>query len=73
MGMSTWNEPGFAVGSVLTCLALLLPFSGTALAQDRALAQSPLRIELNKVEAAGEELPDLLPHRQPEGREPGSP
>ena len=54
MGMSTWNEPGFAVGSVLTCLALLLPFSGTALAQDKASAQSPLRIELNKVEAAGE-------------------
>jgi len=54
MGMSTWNEPGFAVGSVLTCLALLLPFSGTALAQDKAPAQSPLRIELNKVEAAGE-------------------
>jgi hypothetical protein len=54
MGMSTWNEPGFAVGSVLTCLALFLPFSGTALAQNSAPAQAPLRIELNKVEAAGE-------------------
>jgi hypothetical protein len=34
MGMSTWNEPGFAAGSIFACLALLLPFSGTALAQD---------------------------------------
>ena len=59
MGMSTWNEPGFAVGSVLSCLTLLLPFSGTALAQDKASAQSPLRIELNKVEAAGESWKSL--------------
>lgn len=34
MGMSTWNEPGHASGSILACLALLLPFGGTALAQD---------------------------------------
>ncbi len=54
MGKSTWNDPGFATGGILACLALLLPFSGAALAQDNAAAQSALRIELNKVEAAGE-------------------
>jgi len=53
MGMSTWNEPGYSAGSIWACLALLLPFSGTALAQDRVLPPS-LRIELNKIEAAGE-------------------
>ncbi|WP_114944057.1 Tat pathway signal protein [Microvirga calopogonii] len=52
MGMSTWNEPGYASGSIFACLALLLPFSGTALAQDDP--STPLRIELNRVEAAGE-------------------
>jgi hypothetical protein len=54
MGMSTWNEPGFSAGSIFACLALLLPFSGTALAQDNASPSSPLRIELNKIEASGE-------------------
>jgi hypothetical protein len=54
MGMSTWNEPGFAAGSIFACLALLLPFSGTALAQDNASPSSPLRIELNKIETSGE-------------------
>jgi len=52
MGTSTWNDPGFASGSIVACLALLLPFSGTALAQDAS--SNPLRIELNRVEAAGE-------------------
>ncbi|EIM24827.1 hypothetical protein [Microvirga lotononidis] len=52
MGTSTWNDPGYASGSILACLALFLPFSGTALAQDNA--SSPLRIELNRIEAAGE-------------------
>jgi hypothetical protein len=53
MRTSTWNEPGYSSGSIWTCLALLLPFSGAALAQDRA-SPSPLRIELNRIEAAGE-------------------
>jgi hypothetical protein len=53
MSMSTWNEPGHSTGGIWACLALLLPFAGVALAQDHA---SPplLRIELNKIEAAGE-------------------
>ncbi len=54
MGMSAWNEPGFSAGSVLACLALLLPFSGMALAQAPASAGTALRIELNKIEAAGD-------------------
>lgn len=54
MGMSTWNEPGSAAGSIFACLALLLPFSTTALAQDNGSSPSPVRIELNKIEAAGE-------------------
>ena len=54
MGMSAWNEPGFSAGSVLACLALLLPFSGMALAQAPAWAGPALRIELNKIEAAGD-------------------
>ncbi len=53
MRTSMWNEPGSSAGSMWACLALLLPFSGTALAQDRA-STPPLRIELNKIEAAGE-------------------
>ena len=53
MGMSTWNDPGLSASSVWACLALLLPFSGAALAQDRSAA-TPLRIELNKIEASGE-------------------
>jgi hypothetical protein len=53
MGTSTWNEPGYSAGGIWACLALLLPFSGTALAQDRA-SPHPLRIELNRIEAAGE-------------------
>ena len=53
MGTSRLNDPGFAAGGVWACLALLLPFSGVALAQDRPAA-TPLRIELNKIEAAGE-------------------
>jgi hypothetical protein len=53
MTTSTWNEPGYSTGSIWACLALLLPFSGAALAQDRA-SPTPLRIELNKIEAAGE-------------------
>jgi hypothetical protein len=52
MGTSTWNEPGLSAGSVFACLALLMPFSGTALAQDNA--SNPLRIELNRIEASGE-------------------
>jgi len=54
MGMSTWNEPGFAASSVFACLAMILPFSGTALAQDSGSSPSPVRIELNKIEPAGE-------------------
>ena len=54
MRTSTWNDPGFPAGSVWACLALLLPFSGAALAQDRPAAAAPLRIELNRIEAAGE-------------------
>ncbi len=54
MGMSAWNEPGFSAGPVLACLALLLPFSGMALAQVPASAGTALRIELNKIEAAGD-------------------
>ncbi len=54
MGMSAWNEPGFSAGPVLACLALLLPFSGMALAQAPSPAATALRIELNKVEAAGD-------------------
>jgi hypothetical protein len=57
MGMSTWNEPGYASGSILACLALLLPFSGTALAQDDA--SGPPRIELNRIEASGESWKSL--------------
>jgi hypothetical protein len=53
MRTSSWNDPGFLAGGVWACLALLLPFSGVALAQDRPAA-SPLRIELNRIEAAGE-------------------
>jgi len=53
MGTSTWNEPGYSTGGIWACLALLLPFNGAALAQDRA-SPPPLRIELNKIEAAGE-------------------
>ena len=53
MGISAWNEPGFATSGIWACLALLLPFSGAALAQERA-SPSPLRIELNKIETAGE-------------------
>lgn len=52
--MSTWNEPGATAGSVWACLALLLPFSGTALAQESPAASGSLRIELNKIEASGE-------------------
>lgn len=52
MGTSTWNDPGYTSGSILACLALFLPFGGTALAQDNA--SNPLRIELNRIEAAGE-------------------
>ncbi|KFG67008.1 hypothetical protein [Microvirga sp. BSC39] len=51
MRASTWNDPGYSTAGIWACLALLLPFSGAALAQDRA---SPLRIELNKIETAGE-------------------
>jgi len=54
MGMSTWNDPGFSAGNIWVCLTLLLPFSGTALAQDHASAANPLRIELNRIEASGE-------------------
>jgi hypothetical protein len=54
MGISAWNEPGFSAGPVLACLALLLPFSGMAMAQAPSPAATALRIELNKVEAAGE-------------------
>jgi hypothetical protein len=54
MGTSTWNEPGYSAGGIWACLALLLPFSGTALAQDRT-SPHPLRIELNRIEAAGED------------------
>ena len=53
MGTSTWNEPGYSAGSIWACLVLLLPFSGAALAQDRT-SLHPLRIELNRIEAAGE-------------------
>jgi hypothetical protein len=52
MRASTWNDPGYSTGGIWACLALLLPFNGAALAQDRA-SPSPLRIELNKIEAAG--------------------
>src|SRR5690349_24719227 len=52
MGTSTWNDPGYTSGSILACLALLMPFSGAALAQDNA--SNSLRIELNRIEAAGE-------------------
>ena len=54
MGTSTWNDPGFSASSIWACLALLLPFSGSALAQDRPSVANPLRIELNKIEAAGD-------------------
>jgi hypothetical protein len=54
MGMSAWNEPGYSAGPVLACLALLLPFSGMALAQAPSSSGPALRIELNKIEAAGD-------------------
>lgn len=60
MRTSTWNEPGYSTGSIWACLALLLPFSGSALAQDRAVP-SPLRIELNKIEVAGENCRTYFP------------
>ncbi|MBF9195823.1 Tat pathway signal protein [Microvirga terrestris] len=53
MKVSTWNDPGYSTGGIWECLALLLPLSGAALAQEGA-SPSPLRIELNKIEAAGE-------------------
>lgn len=54
MGMSAWNEPGYSAGPVLACLTLLLPFSGMALAQAPSSSGPALRIELNKIEAAGD-------------------
>ncbi|MGF9757892.1 Tat pathway signal protein [Microvirga sp. 0TCS3.31] len=60
MKASTWNDPGYSTGGIWASLALLLPFSGAALAQDRA-SPSPLRIELNKIEAAGENCRTYFP------------
>lgn len=53
--MSKWNGLSFPARPIASaCAALLLPFGGAALAQDRPEAVAPLRVELNKIEAAGE-------------------
>lgn len=54
MRMATWNDPLVPAHVVWACLSLLIPFGGAALAQGLTPPDAPLRIELNRIEASGE-------------------
>jgi hypothetical protein len=49
MRLNSWNS-----STLLVLIAALMPLSGTASAQEQASKPSSIHIELNKIEAAGE-------------------